>query len=114
MEEQQTEKKTTTSNDVEENKIVAAVGYFGLLCFIPLLLAKDSPFAQFHARQGLVLFFIWIAVLIISSIPFIGWILSAPLNLVMLAIAIIGALKAYKGEKYRMPLLADLADKLNI
>ena len=36
--------------DVEENKLIAAVGYLGILFLIPLLAKKDSPFAQFHAK----------------------------------------------------------------
>ena len=28
----------------------------GILCLVPILAAKDSPFAKYHANQGLVLF----------------------------------------------------------
>ncbi len=47
---------TVDQKDVEENKIMAVIAYFGILCLIPLLAKKDSPYAQFHAKQGLVLF----------------------------------------------------------
>ena len=40
---------------IDENKVIAAIGYFGILCLLPLILKKDSPFAQFHGKQGLVL-----------------------------------------------------------
>ena len=44
-----------SSKDVEENKAMAAIGYLGILFLIPLLANKDSPFAQYHAKQGMVL-----------------------------------------------------------
>ncbi|EKD47008.1 MAG: hypothetical protein ACD_66C00259G0004, partial [uncultured bacterium] len=42
--------------DIEDNKVLAALSYIFILCFVPLLLARDSKFAQYHAKQGLVLF----------------------------------------------------------
>ena len=42
--------------DIKKNKKIAAIGYIGILCFIPLLLKPNSRFAHFHAKQGLILF----------------------------------------------------------
>lgn len=39
--------------DVEQNKVMAILAYFGILVLIPILAAKDSKFARFHANQGL-------------------------------------------------------------
>jgi len=44
---------TGNQKDIEENKVLAIISYFWLLCLIPLLAKKDSPFAQFHAIRGL-------------------------------------------------------------
>ena len=41
--------------DVEQNKVMAILAYFGILVLIPILAAKDSKFARFHANQGLLL-----------------------------------------------------------
>ena len=41
--------------DFEKNKIFAILAYLGILVLIPILAAKDSPFAKYHANQGLVL-----------------------------------------------------------
>lgn len=48
-------KDTTTSCDVESNKVMAVLSYLGILVLIPLLGAKNSPFARFHTNQGLIL-----------------------------------------------------------
>jgi hypothetical protein len=45
-----------SSKDAEDNRVMAAIGYLGILFLVPLLVKKDSPFAQFHAKQGLALF----------------------------------------------------------
>lgn len=48
-------KDTTTSCDVESNKAMAVLSYLGILVLVPLLGAKNSPFARFHTNQGLIL-----------------------------------------------------------
>lgn len=46
--------------DVRDNKgakkFMSVLAYFDVLFLVPMLLAKDDPFAQFHAKQGLRLF----------------------------------------------------------
>lgn len=42
--------------DIQENKITALLSYLGILVIIPVLLRKKSPYVNFHANQGLVLF----------------------------------------------------------
>ena len=42
-------------DDIEKNKVMAVLAYFGILVLIPIFAAKDSKFARFHANQGLVL-----------------------------------------------------------
>ncbi|HPL93320.1 MAG TPA: hypothetical protein PLB38_03500 [bacterium] len=59
MEEQnQQEKKVVnevfTKEDIEKNKVMAILAY--IIWLIPYLGAKDSKFAMYHAKQGLVLF----------------------------------------------------------
>ncbi|MBO7514735.1 MAG: zinc ribbon domain-containing protein [Lachnospiraceae bacterium] len=59
----------------EDNKLWAVLAYFGLLCLIPLFVAKDSKYAKFHTNQGLLLLIIeaslGVASIIFSLIPFV-------------------------------------------
>lgn len=41
--------------DIAGNKVAAAFSYLGVLVLVPLLTAKGSGFAKFHANQGLAL-----------------------------------------------------------
>ena len=93
----------------EENKsdsnILAAVSYLWVVSVIMYIIKKDDEFVQFHAKQGIVLF----VASLFGIIPVFGWILSV----VAFVFAVIGAAKAYTGEKYRLPVVANLAEKIN-
>ena len=51
--------KSTTGgydkNDIEQNKAMGVLAYLGILVLIPILAAKESKFARFHANQGVIL-----------------------------------------------------------
>lgn len=118
MEEQkapQSQPEATKSNDqdINENKAIAVLSYIGILCLVPLIAKKDSRFAQFHAKQGLVLFIIEVIVYLISVIPIIGWIIGIICTLAFIIISVIGIIKVLNGEYWQMPLVADLAKKFN-
>ena len=92
--------------DVEDNKLWAFLGYLGILCLIPLLAKKNSKFAQFHAKQGLVLtiggFFAWI--------PFVGWLLA----IALVVFWIMGVISVFQGRMKPLPIVGELAQKINI
>lgn len=98
------------SGDAEKNKAMAIIGYIiPILFFIPLLgdESKRSSFAKFHANQQLILLIAALAINIIGSIiPFIGWFLILPLgSIFLIVIAIMGAVRAAKGEMQRLPFI---------
>lgn len=107
-------------------RALAILSYFPILWIIPLKAKKDSLFVQFHARQGAVLFFLWlIAVIVVfvlaiflsAAAPIISTIIfavGAIASFVYLVLAIIGILKVSLGERYRMPVVADVALMLKL
>jgi len=100
---------TPSAQDVADNKVMAILSYFGILFVIPLFAAKESPFAKFHANQGLLLFLAEIALYIVYYIlllvlPIIGLIFSI-LFLGITVLAIIGIINAAKGEAKELPLI---------
>ena len=68
---------TPDPNDVQSNKVMAILAYFGILFLIPLLAAKESPFARYHTNQGLVLFLFMFVCGILGVIPKLGWVISS-------------------------------------
>jgi fumarate reductase subunit D len=94
----------------ESDKIMLVLAYLGILSLIPLLTVKDSDYVQFHARQGLALLLCWIPFVIISFIPFIGWLLGCLGGLTTMVLIIVGIVKAFKPERWRIPVVASVAD----
>ncbi len=95
------------SKDIADNKMIAAIGYVSILFVLPLFLKKDSKFAQFHAKQGLLLFIIevvstWIAALL--------W----PFLVLAILAALWGIKSAMEGKYWEIPFVGKLTEKLNI
>ena len=100
-------------------RFMAALGYLFFLFILPVKLRRDSMFVQFHARQGGVLFGLWAVLSFILLLVLLGagsgllatifigvFFLITFLYIVM---ALIGLLKVMLGERYRMPVVADVA-----
>jgi len=100
--------------DVQENKILAIVSYLGILCLVPLLLKKDSQYAQYHGKQGLVLLIGWVIVNVVMIVPIIGWIAGFVGNIICLILMIVGMVNAAKGEMKELPWIGHYAGKFNI
>ena len=92
----------------------------GLLCYLVgwvsglvfFLIEKDSKFVKFHAMQSIITFvaltvIMWIA----NVIPLIGWLIAGLVGLLALVLWIILMIKAYNGEKFKLPVIGELAEK---
>jgi uncharacterized membrane protein len=105
--------------DVEKNKAMAVLAYIGILVLVPILAAKDSPFAKYHANQGLVLtigaialfFVVGILSFIVGAIPVVnviagcfGCVLFPAAGIGYLVLAIMGILNAVNGQMKPLPL----------
>jgi uncharacterized membrane protein len=100
--------------DAENHKVFGILAYLGILCLVPLFAAKESPFAKYHANQGLVLFLVEIALWIVLTIlnyifAFLGLgFVSVILGLVWLAVIallIIGIINAAAGKCVPLPVI---------
>jgi uncharacterized membrane protein len=98
------------NKDIEENKVMAALSYAWILCLVPLLGKKDSKYAQFHAKQGLILFIIELAASLLLWFPFFGQLLM----LALVVVSVIGIIKALNGEWWKIPYIYDWSKKINI
>jgi len=103
-------KKISTNPDVETNKNIAALSYIWILCLVPLLGKKNSEFAQFHAKQGLILFIIELIAGLFIWFPFFGQLLM----LLLIVISVIGIIKTYNGEWWKIPFVYEWSKKINL
>jgi uncharacterized membrane protein len=106
----------------------------GLLCYlfgwvsglIFFLIEKDNKFVRFHAMQSILLNVALIALYVVSGIltailffvPVLGKMLIGLIGIIMaiaplafLGLAILLMVKAYQGEKFKLPIIGDMAEK---
>lgn len=92
----------------------------GLLCYllwwitgiIFLIIEKDDKFVRFHAWQSVFVFgALTILAIILNWIPVIGWILGWIIWVIGIIAWVVLMFKAYKGEKYKVPIAGNLAEK---
>src|SRR3989344_1321421 len=100
----QSESAPKSGNDVQDNKIMAALSYIWILSIIFLLVKKDSPFVQFHAKQAVVIF---AASFIFGFIPVLGWLA----NVVLFVFSIMGIINAYQGKSAKLPIVSTTAEQ---
>lgn len=110
-------------------RLLAVLGYLPFLPFwlIPVITRRDSMFCQFHGRQAGVLWSLWLVPLVVMFIVaifvpslmvgsigpiYIG--IMFILTGIYLAMSLIGIFKAMFRERYRMPVVADVALMLRL
>jgi len=104
---------TKTSMGLDEN-------IAGLLCYVIgwitgivfLVLEKENQFVRFHALQSILTFLpLFVIVWLLRWIPFVGWVLAGLVWILIFILWIILMFKAYRGEKYKLPIVGDIAEK---
>jgi len=101
-------------------KLEATLSYVGLWVtgIIFYLLEKENNFVRFHAMQSIITFggltAVSIGLQILRPTPFIGWLFALMAGLVGVATVVLWVvlmIKAFQGERYRLPVVGDLAEK---
>ena len=100
--------------EIQEGKFFAAVGYLSVLCFVPLILKKGNRFAEFHGKQGLVLFILEVAASILKAVPALGDIVFTLAFVVLGILSLVGIVKVLMGEYWEMPVIQEVASKISL
>jgi len=102
-----------TSMELDEN--VA-----GLLCYVLgwisglvfFLIEKRNKFVRFHALQSIIVFgVLTLASIVIGWIPVIGLVINSLIWVLAIVLWILLMIKAYQGEKFKLPWAGNLAEK---
>lgn len=100
--------------EIEDSKFFAAIGYFMFLCFVPLILKKNNSFAQFHGKQALVLFIMELAACILKVVPALGDLVFTVAFVVFGILSLVGIVKVLMGEKWEMPIIYDISNRITL
>lgn len=98
--------KKTKNEDIEKNKTTAALSCIWILALFIYSSNKKSKFCQFHAKQGIVLFFLSF----VTIVPVLGWMFG----IVLFFVSVWGFLRAQAGEWYKIPYVYDLSKKIKL
>ena len=107
--------KTKATFDLDEN-IASLLCYLltwitGLIFY---LVEKENKMVRFHALQSIITFLpLMIIYWIVGAIFWwsgIGYILSILIGLLIFILWIVLMIKAYQGERYKLPIVGDIAD----
>ena len=107
----------------EEARIMLVFSYLWVLALVPFMVTKRE-YVRWHAKQGLILS--GVACLIFLTVIFLGAVLStlskvfawlfafglANLLLLYFALALVCVIKAMRGERWAIPFLGDLVEKI--
>lgn len=103
-----------------DRSMMLILSYLWFLSIIPFVMKKDDPEVQWHAKNGLV----WAIAITLIDIVFVIFgrffpVISCMISIVpcalgvgYLIVTIMAILKAIKGERMRLPVLTDYAEKL--
>jgi uncharacterized membrane protein len=92
----------------------------GALCYallwisglVFLIVEKNSSFVRFHAMQSLIAFgLLSIASVVTGLLPVLGNLLGPILGLITLVLWIVMIVKAWQGERFKLPWVGEEAEK---
>ena len=104
-----------------DRTLMIALSYLWILGIVPLLAKKDDPEVQWHAKNGLVLLGAEIVanVLVVlirmmlrnSALGCALGFLGCAVFVLFLVVRIMAIMKGVNGQRFRMPVISDFADK---
>jgi uncharacterized membrane protein len=101
-----------SSSGLEPN-LAAAVAYLGgiITGVVLLVVEKQDRYVRFHAMQSTVTFIAVLVVhLILTGVPVIGWVLYVPFIVGVAVLWVVLMIKAFKGERYKLPYIGDFVE----
>ena len=106
--------------DIANNKAMAILAYLGILVLVPIFAANNSPFARYHANQGLILLIVNIVLMIAAAILsaifvaiswrlyFLSTLFWLIASIIILAFVIIGIINAASGKAKELPIIGKI------
>jgi uncharacterized membrane protein len=94
--------------DIQQNKVIAALSYLGILFFLPLVACPNSRFGRFHANQGLLLLICSVIGSFLNIIPILGNIASALVGLAVFIFFLFGLINTLNGYAKELPFIGGI------
>ena len=104
----------------DNRTLMVVLSYLYFFCLVPLFVEKDDQEVQWHAKHGLVLMGADLAVAMAFSVlsfvsgGLLGCLLApfwALLHFALFIVRIVAIVKGTQGERLKLPVVSDFADK---
>mgnify|MGYP001309673171 CR=1 FL=1 len=106
------ENKNTVLGVTENLEALLCYVFFWPTGLAFLLAEKNNAFVRFHALQSLVTFLgLFIIGTVLGFIPILGLLVNALLWILSIVLWILLMFKAYKGERYKLPVVGDFVEQ---
>jgi uncharacterized membrane protein len=109
-----------TNSDAQPSTTGLDPNLAGLLAYLAgcisglllLVVEKESEYVRFHAYQSTITFLgLFVASLVLRFIPMIGDLLGGALSLASLVLWVLLMVKAFQGERFKLPMVGDMAEE---
>ncbi len=93
------------------SNVNAMICYLGPLVFVPLLMNRKDRFVFFHAKQGVAIWLLWVAALLVLFLPIAPKFLVIALSSLALIASLVGIVSALFGRAWEIPLIHGLGNR---
>jgi uncharacterized membrane protein len=118
---QDNKKAKETADQVAQQKIdnevkkgeafLVAIGYISFLCVLPLVLLRDSKFAQFHGKQALVLA---IFIYFFDVVQILPPLFASIYTVLKTFIVIYAIYMSFNAKYFKIPFIHSMSEKFDI
>ena len=91
---------------------IAYLTFIPAIIFLVVAPYNQSANIRFHAWQSIFLSAACVVVdIVLGFIPIVGWIIIPLFGLLVLVVWILCLVKAFNGQRFKLPIIGDLAEK---
>lgn len=100
-----------SSQDIEDNKLMAVLCYVGIFVLVPIWIARESPYVRFNINQGLIICIASTAMSVfgvyLRFVP-LGSLFAWAVNFAVLSVAITAIYHIFMGRAVKFPYIGDI------
>lgn len=103
-------KSSTGLDDNVAGALCYLLGFLTGILF--LVIEKDSEFVRFHAMQSTITFVgLFVLSFALGLVPLVNILAAFALPIVSLVVWVLAMLRAFRGERYKLPIAGDLTEQ---
>lgn len=94
------------------SRMLAVMSYLGVLSLVPLVMNREDPYVQFHARQGVVLWMWEVLAIYTLLVPAVGSFFFRFSSVACLILSVMGVLSVLLGRAWKFPIIGEWSARL--